>query len=61
MRLGTDLTPRAHVAELREGSIRTSVVPIDFCANFLISLTAVGARCLKPRPFVSCVKVPYPR
>lgn len=54
MRLGTDLTPSAHVAEFKEGSILTSFVPIDFCANFLISLTATGARCLKPSPRVSC-------
>merc|ERR1719282_1612124 len=48
---GTPLTPWVQIALLSLVSIRTSLVPICFSANFLISLTALGALYLKPIPW----------
>lgn len=49
-RWGTVLTPCAQSASFNLGSIRTSVVPIVFCAKSTTDLTAQGARFLKERP-----------
>jgi hypothetical protein len=45
--LGTFFTPLLHSSLFNRTSIRTSLVPIIFLANFLISFTARGARFLK--------------
>ena len=37
--------PRAQIASFADGSMRTSSVPMCFCANLVSSLTARGARC----------------
>ena len=42
------LTPLAHTSLFSLVSIRTSGVPICFCANFLIAAMARGARLLNP-------------
>ena len=47
----TNLTPWDHKCLFKRVSMRTSGVPICFSANFLISLTARGARRLKPLEF----------
>merc|ERR1719336_2965598 len=47
---GTPLTPWDQMALLSLVSILTSLVPICFSANFLISFTARGARYLNPIP-----------
>lgn len=61
-RLGTLLMPSCQVALLRLGSMRTSLVPIVFCANSRISLTAVGARCFQPSERVRlCRLIVYSR
>merc|ERR1719215_2288331 len=48
---GTPLTPWDQMALFSLVSILTSLVPICFSANFLISLTALGALYLKPMPW----------
>lgn len=42
------LIPRDQMALLRRVSMRTSLVPISFSANFLMILTALGERFLNP-------------
>jgi hypothetical protein len=45
---GTYLTPCDQICLFNLVSMRTSLVPICFSANFLISVIALGARRLKP-------------
>merc|ERR1719204_3044999 len=53
---GTPRTPWAQMALFRRVSILTSLVPICFSANFLISLTALGL-VLEPDSMQSLVHV----
>merc|ERR1719204_1762391 len=59
---GIPRTPWAQMALFRRVSILTSLVPICFSANFLISLTALGALYLNPIPCsLLCMLIVYSR